>query len=462
LFAFSATTGALVWSQPAPTGVPSGFPWDGAPAVANGIVYENASGAELSAFNAITGAPVWSSVAYGGSVGGSAPVVANGVVYLGTGAGLFAFNSAIGTRLWSSRTTGSPVIANGMLITSSEDIEAYSLPVQGAALTVFPTFVPDFGTVLDGTRAMLGGSNDLVSYPLSITNFGNTATTVTADLVGANPSQFPITSNDCTATALAPGAWCTIAVNFAPTLPGTLTATLAVHTANGTTASADLSGTGNPLTIDPSGWDYGPVADRTSSPATTFTVTNRSTATVTTSGASFTGSQFDPLFRPDLFDQNITDTCAGATLSPDAACTIAVAFTPGDTDYGIAHADLSVTGTPGVTITASLSGIAVPYAITPATKDFGTVRVGSNARATFTITNTTTAALPAALAPSTVAGQGFSLTTDGCNGQDLAAGATCKIVVTFTPTAAGASYNGQLTVPSYFIFNQASLSGTGG
>jgi hypothetical protein len=129
-------------------------------------------------------------------------------------------------------------------------------------------------------------------------------------------------------------------------------------------------------------------------------------------------------------------------------------------------ATLSVNTTPGVAVSAGVSGTAQAVAIVPPTKDYGTVPLGSSSPATFTITNLSSAALPAPLATS-VSGSGFSITSDGCNGQTLALGASCTVVVTFAPTVTGTTYNGQLKVDVILAYGihetltQATLVGTG-
>jgi outer membrane protein assembly factor BamB len=464
LFGFNATTGAQVWSAVAP----SGWSWQGSPAVANGVVYLAANyfhSGELDAFNATTGAPVWSASTPGPdgiSSSASSPAVANGVVYLGVDDGflgvgqLDAFNATSGSSLWSRSDGGgavdySPVIANGVLYTSRYGfcpplictgdtgfIEAYGLPINGSAITVAPTFARDFGTVLDGRST--------AARWFTVTNFGSTATPITATFTGADPSQFGINLYTCANAPLAAGASCTIKVGFAPTLPGVRTANLVVHGTAGGLASATLSGTGNALTIDPNAKDYGSVPIGTTSPATTFTVTNHSAISVTTSVAtSFTVT---------------ADACDGATLAPGATCNIAVAYAP--TDIETDSSTLTVTSTPGVATSATLTGTGTPFMSVPATKDYGTVPVGSSSAATFTMTNVTSQPAPTAVA--SVTGSGFSVTSDGCGALlSLAPGASCDVVVTFTPTVAGTTYNGELQLVCFGpIFDEATLVGKGG
>jgi outer membrane protein assembly factor BamB len=443
LSAFNATTGAPLWSDAAGAIAPS----ETSPAVANGVVYLSSNDGKLAAFDATTGAPIWSS---GTSVSTSSPVLANGVVYVGgTDRKLEGFNATTGTLLWSSGIIGSvePVVDNGVVYAGSNDghIYAFSLPVSGVALTVSPTFVPDYGTVLDGTSS--------TPTTFMVHNFGSTPTsTLTTALTGADPTQFNVTSDTCAGRTLAGGVSCTVEVAFAPTLPGVRTASLAVSAGNGGSVGGALSGTGNALTIDPKDWDFGGVLDGTTPPPKTFTVTNHSESTVSPIVGSLAGTQITAT----------SDTCSGATLTSGANCSITVTFTP--TGIQCACAGLSVSTAPGVTTTATLTGTSRSTEIVPSTEHYGTVPLGSSSSAIFTITNVTS------FGPGTayVSGSGFSVTSDGCQGTMPPPGTSCTVVVTFAPSTHGSTYRGQLTMvaPGYGfaipLSNPATLVGTGG
>jgi outer membrane protein assembly factor BamB len=441
LFAFNATTGAELWSA-------ASAQCGSVPAVANGVVYVGSDEqGRVAAFNATTGAKLWSAAG-----GGGVAVVANGVVYVG-GQSIAAFNTVSGTQLWQYGGCCGPfwpVVADGVVYatdTGFGSVFTIGLPVTGSALTVSPTFPDDFGTWLDGTT--------FGPMTFTVTNFGASATSALTDtLSGADPTQFQVTSDACAGTVLAGGASCTLGVSFAPTLPGVRTATLVVRAATGGTVGADLSGTGNPLTIAPAFKNYGTRVDGTTSPPTTFTVTNRSATTVRPT-----------IVLPSAPFTATSDTCTGATLAAGATCSITVVFTPSRTNPQDTQssATISASATPGVSTTANLSGTGTPLAIAPTTKDYGTVPVGSSAPATFTITNVSTSPLPVGLSPSSVTGNGFSINSDGCNGTALAAGASCTVGVTFTPSVTGTRYQGQLTVQDFgSIEATATLVGTGG
>jgi outer membrane protein assembly factor BamB len=319
----------------------------------------------------------------------------------------------------------------------------------GIGLAIDPAST-DYGLVLDGTRSQ--------PTTFTVTNFDSAATSaITDSLSGPNPSRYRVISDTCAGVALAAGATCTIAAEFVPTLSGVRRATLTAHAATGGTTNAVLSGTADPLGIDPESYDFGSVPDGTATSPTTFTVTNRSARPVSPTVASLAGSQFTAT----------SDACSGATLAPGASCEIAVRFTApaGDLFYQYYRASVAVSSAPSITTTAVVYATSTQISITPPTKNYGTVPVGSSAPATFTITDTSSAPLPISFYYSEVTGSGFSITSDGCYNVDLAAGASCNIVVTFTPTVSGAMYQGVLTPLLSFagsINNEATLVGTGG
>jgi hypothetical protein len=72
---------------------------------------------------------------------------------------------------------------------------------------------------------------------------------------------------------------------------------------------------------------------------------------------------------------------------------------------------------------------------------FGNVNVGGSASTTYTVTNSGNGPLVLGAGAVTFSGAGasqWSLTTDGCSGQTVAAGASCTVVAAFAPTTTGA------------------------
>ncbi len=105
-----------------------------------------------------------------------------------------------------------------------------------------------------------------------------------------------------------------------------------------------------------------------------------------------------------------------------------------------------------VTVTATFTR-APTLVVTPNYKDFGTIKIGRKATATFTVRNTATKGI-ADLAIGTIsiggtdAGQ-FKLVEgkDRCSGQTIKPGKSCTFEVSFAPTSANTKV-ATITIPS--------------
>jgi putative pyrroloquinoline-quinone binding quinoprotein/putative pyrroloquinoline-quinone-binding quinoprotein len=125
--AVDAAKGTLLWSyDTGPNSLLSPV------AVADGVVYSASS--SLYALNASTGALMWSYPIHNAGFGElwSGPVVANGVVYVGSIDGTFyALNASVGSLLWSYSTGdtifANPAFANGVVYVSSQNGEFFAL-----------------------------------------------------------------------------------------------------------------------------------------------------------------------------------------------------------------------------------------------------------------------------------------------------------------------------------------------
>ncbi len=153
----------------------------------------------------------------------------------------------------------------------------------------------------------------------------------------------------------------------------------------------------------------------------------------------------------------ISNSTATGTQAPGAVYNCGVGFTL--TDGG---------GNSGVTGPTACQNITAPafppylpdngsaLAISPSALGFGTVATGSSSPAqAVTVTNTGTGAAPVG----SVATSGDFSQTNNC-GSSIAAGASCTIAVTFTPTGTGAR-TGNLTITASGVANTVPLSGTG-
>jgi len=140
------------------------------------------------------------------------------------------------------------------------------------------------------------------------------------------------------------------------------------------------------------------------------------------------------------------NTCT--TVAPNGACTIQVVFTPPATGTYLASVSISdnATGSPQA-VTLSGTGVSSGAGISflPSTLAAGLILSGSIAPMTLTVTNSGTSALniSATSISGTNAGS-FNVTSSTCT-TAVAAGNSCQLVVTFSPTTTG-SFSATLNV----------------
>jgi hypothetical protein len=190
---------------------------------------------------------------------------------------------------------------------------------------------------------------------VTVTNGGGVATgALTFTKGGADFAVFPIASNTCSA-ALAPGATCTFSVSFAPTLPGSFTATYTV-TDGVASATVSVSGVGaaaTGLSIGPQTVTACPRSGSLPSNCINDTVVGGTSVglpfTVTAdsmpAGSSDTGAITATLIGANLADFTIVTNNCKTPLLLNGTCTIIVSFTP--SAVGLRQAGLSVTSANG-------------------------------------------------------------------------------------------------------------------
>jgi FtsP/CotA-like multicopper oxidase with cupredoxin domain len=156
----------------------------------------------------------------------------------------------------------------------------------------------------------------------------------------------------------------------------------------------------------------------------------------------------------------------GTGIAGGATCTLNVTFTP--KALGSRTATLSIAtsdpANPVLTVTLSGTGAAPIASVAPTTLSFGNQLLATTSAAlTATVSNTGT--LPLTVSGSAVSGTnaGDFARVDGCTGTPVAAGGSCTISVTFTPSAGG-NRAARLTINTSDPANPALtvlLSGTG-
>lgn len=356
------------------------------------------------------------------------------------------FNPATsGSKFANFSVTGTP----GGTVTTS---------VSGVGLTA-PQLVANPSSRNFGSVVINTATNTL---DFTILNSGQIPTgTITQAVSGSDVNDFTVVSSSCAGVALGALASCTISVRFNPTgaTTGPKSAQIDLSAAPGGALTLELGGTAinaGQLTIQPSTHSFVDTVIGSVSNGQTFTVTN--------TGGTGTGAIVVSLGgnNPGQF-QIGANTCSNASLTPNGTCTISVTFAPGA--VGAFGATLFASATPGGTASAALAGNGLPAAalsITPVSKDFGSVGVGSlSTFQVFEIRNVggTQAGAPNVTLGGTNPGQ-FSV-TDDCTGPLLPL-QTCTATVRFAPSSLG-SHSARLiaaSTPGGSVFSSLFGQGT--
>lgn len=334
----------------------------------------------------------------------------------------------------------------GTLRLDPPDIGAFELPE--ALLTVAP------GTLDFGDQAV-GATSAAQSVTLS--NTGNVEVTLSALTAASSP--FAVAGGSCSAVpiTLAAGNSCTVSYTFTPTVAGTASQTINLSSSAGN-SSYSLTGNGvqGNLTITPTILSFGSVNVGVTSPEQTVTLAN-------TGSASLDVTELTAAAAP--FARTGSGTCAAGlpiTLAVGASCTLSYSFTP--TAAGVANQTLTVTANaPGSgTIALSGTGVSGALSVTPNPAAFGNQRVGTTSAATtVTLTNTGDGSLVITALPDPAAP--FARTGGSCGSLPitLAAGASCTVQYSFSPTATGPATGSVVIVSSPGGSNTLQLTGTG-
>jgi hypothetical protein len=332
------------------------------------------------------------------------------------------------TTLTVQFTPSGAATFNGTLTISSNATPG-APPVTLSGRGVEPLVAVDPASLAFGNRRVgtTSGTKNVV-----VTNTGTSALTVA--FIGIDP---PFTaSSPAVPFVLAPGAAATIQVAFAPSVAGSVTRDLVIMTdAALNTKLVPCTGTGTEPVINAStaSLAFGNVRTGTTSAGQTVTVSNVGTAPLTITAAT----------APAQF--TIASPTLPRSVLPGASLTFTVKFAP--TADGPANGSVVITsdaaGSP-TQVAVTGTGVSPEIAVTPASHDFGNVRVGStSAPAGISIQNPGTE--PLTVTGLTLAAP-FARTTVALPAT-ISPGASLAFDVTFSPTARAASV-GTLTITS--------------
>jgi hypothetical protein len=364
-------------------------------------------------------------------------------VMLGNGNGTFKVQSVYPTNLGPGFMAIGDFSDVGKLDVAVVDVTADVVSIMSQSLiSISPTpakfAIEELNTPSAAMQITLKNSTAL-PYGISGVTIG-----------GTNATDFALGTNTC-GTSLAANATCSIAVTFDPQELGTYwwlqpqdrSAELLVNGSTGGSTGAGLAGNGQVgITLGPTRHAiFKTQLINTSSAANTSTFTNDSGVPITFTGQYYNQPSGIVIYGANAGDFLLTTTCpvAPATLAAGASCTASVVYHP--TIVGNETATLAFFGTfsPGngqqaVEFTASSTAVSVA----PITLTFPATTVGTSSAAKATVfKNAGSTAMP--ITSVTIQGadpKDFIVSSNTCS-PSVAAGASCKIGVTFTPTATG-------------------------
>jgi hypothetical protein len=317
-------------------------------------------------------------------------------------------------------------------------------------VTLSGTATPAPTTVTTNPTSLAFGSQNVgttsAGQTFTVQNTGTTASTSIAIAASANYSQI----NNC-GTLLQIGTSCTVTVSFTPTANGSLPGTISItDSATNSPQTVTLSGTGTgaptvTVTVTPATLTFPSQLLGTPSTSQGVTVKNTSTLSTTLSVGAATG------------DFAETGNTCGSSLGAGVSCTFNVIFTPtatGTRTGSIAVTDQATNSPQSVNLTGT--GFSVIVAPTPSTLTFTSQTVGTtSASQAVTVKNSGTGTTTLSIGTPT----GDFAQTNTCS-STLAAGASCTVNVTFTPTASG-TRNGSIAITDQASNSPQSVTLTG-
>jgi hypothetical protein len=320
---------------------------------------------------------------------------------------------------------------------ASNDADESSVLVQLTGIGVSRQLDASAASVAFGSQPIAAGAAGPTILTFTSSSSGPVTVSSVA-LAGANPGQFILGIENCTAGPIASGNSCTVSLGFNPDVVGAATASLVLtHNAGSGTTTIPLTGTGTDpevvATNTTLAFGTQAITDG-ATPAQTVTLQNTGTATLTfalpaaPASYAFAGTGCATL---------------GGVLSAGASCQLAVTFDPSAT--GAANASFTITtndadeGTIPVTLPGAGGDREIDLVGGPLAFGSRDVNDGASTLQTIAVTNSGTAPLTYTITSSNPTE--FPLTLVGCSAvasSTLAGGATCTIRAAFDPASIGA------------------------
>ena len=310
---------------------------------------------------------------------------------------------------------------------------AGALGAAAPALAAPSSLTPDQALLAFADHDVHDGGHQ--SLTVTFTNSSGTDVQVAgAAVAGADASQFPVSSDQCSGQLLSgAGGTCTVNVDFAPTTPGAKAATLSL-TDDGGTVDVPLQGTGatgtltaTPVSFPRQPWFYG-------DPSAQLTLTDASSWQLQSTSWAFTG--------PDAarFYVQWGDNCFHQGFGPGSTCNAGIGMRASDPGTYQAQLEVSNDGTQSpLVVPLSVTVLNGPHLVADTRQvAFGQVAVGQEASRAITVTNDGDFGLQVQQAVM-LTGLPDTLYTsdDGCSLQVLAPSDSCRLTVHFAPSAPG-------------------------
>ncbi len=275
---------------------------------------------------------------------------------------------------------------------------------------------------------------------LTVENTGATYSLIISSATSSDPAEYVLSgAGTCgpIPVTLAHKTTCTLPVTFTPSGLGAHSATLTLFDNAGTNPQhSTLSGTGiTGLTLSKTSLSF--ASEKFGlKPATSFSVTNHQTRSVTL-GENFSDT--------NAADFSITGGTCATTLAAGKACTIVVTFKPGA--LGTESAVLSVSDSPDPlsphTVAIS-TGPTIPATVAPSSIAYGTLKTTTKT-VNVTVTNLSEFSLPLSESFSGTNAADFTLAGGTC-AATVGAHSSCTIAVKFMPTAGGSAESASMAV----------------
>lgn len=378
------------------------------------------TGVANPAFSLSTSALAFGTLGAGGSAQQSMTVTNTGNVPLvtptiGTTGSAFSATSSCGSKLVVGDVcvvtmTFSPVGAQnytGALSVAYSNSAPQQVAISGTGQQT--VLAVDSDTKSFGAVAI--GATSAVTY--TVRNTGN----IMGPMVyGALPSA--VTRSGSCAASLAPSAGCTVVLTFAPTDTAPLLSSASV--ASGASVLAlNFSGTGiaNPsFLVSSASLAYG---NKTSGAATQLSVSVNNTGNVplVTPEVSITGAGF-----------SASHNCA-ASLAVGGTCQVTVTFSPAASQAYSGSAAIAFANASAQSVALTGTGQQATLVVDAINQTFGNVDIKTTAARTYILTNDGNIA--GSLAYGALA---TGVSRSGTCSTTLAVGASCTVILTFTPT----------------------------